>query len=177
MSARGQSAEGPGAFRRPPPPDRPDSPGEDYGTPREGGTMVDWSFVLELLGEARSYWLCSVSADGRPHAAPVWGALVDDDLYLETSPQTKKARNIARNPKVSVHVEEGDHAVIVEGEAVPARPLPVVGRSLAAEFTRKYAGYEPGAGDWDGGGLYRLLPEKVLAWRDMPTAARWRFPR
>lgn len=139
--------------------------------------MVDWSFVLERLGEARSYWLCSVSADGRPHAAPVWGAFVRDDLYLETSPSTKKARNVARNPRVSVLVEAGDHAVIVEGVAVPCRPLPAVGRRLASEFKRKYAGYEPGAGDWDDGGLYRVLPSKVLAWRDMPTAARWRFRR
>ena len=36
---------------------------------------------------------------------PVWGVLVDDDLYLETgAANTKKVRNLAANPAVAVHL-------------------------------------------------------------------------
>ena len=30
---------------------------------------------------------------------------------------------------------------------------------------------------WDQGSAWRIAPESVLAWRDMPTATRWRFNR
>ncbi|HUG47942.1 MAG TPA: pyridoxamine 5'-phosphate oxidase family protein [Candidatus Limnocylindria bacterium] len=137
--------------------------------------MVDWRFVLDRLAEARNYWLATISPDGRPHVAPVWGAFVDSDLFLETSARTRKARNMAERPNVAVHVEAGDETVIVEGEAQPFRPTPELGAALSGEFRRKYAGYEPTAEAWDEGGLYRVVPSKVLAWRDMPTATRWRF--
>jgi hypothetical protein len=137
--------------------------------------MVDWEFVTGRLIAARTYWLASVGSDGHPHAAPIWGVFVDDDLYLETSPATYKARNIARRPHVSVHVELGDEAVIVEGTASDFRPDLLLGKSLAAAFAAKYEGYKPAANSWDQGSLYLVTPQTVFAWRDMPTATRWRF--
>jgi hypothetical protein len=29
--------------------------------------------------------------------------------------------------------------------------------------------------DWDHGGLVRVEPATLLAWREMPTTTRWRF--
>jgi hypothetical protein len=139
--------------------------------------MIDWPFVTERLAAARSYWVATVRPDGRPHAAPVWGVFVEDDLFLETSPTTLKARNIARRPAVSVHIELGDHAVIVDGEASDFRPDPALAQTIAAAFAVKYAGYAPTSDAWDNGSLFLVRPHNVLAWRDMPTATRWRFGR
>jgi nitroimidazol reductase NimA-like FMN-containing flavoprotein (pyridoxamine 5'-phosphate oxidase superfamily) len=143
--------------------------------PAHGGELVAWSFVIERLREATAYWLVTVRPDGRPHAMPVWGVFVDDELYLETDPETRKARNLAANPSVVVHPDGADEAVIVEGTATAIRPDPVRGNRIAAEFTRKHPGYRPGATQWEGGGLYCITPRVVFAWRDMPTATRWRF--
>jgi nitroimidazol reductase NimA-like FMN-containing flavoprotein (pyridoxamine 5'-phosphate oxidase superfamily) len=165
------------AFADPPPPERPTSPPASYGVPQAGGEMVDWRFVIERLAAARNYWLGTVTADGRPHTAPIWGVFVDDDLYLETSPQTRKARNLARRSAVTVHIELGDEAVIVEGEAAEIRPEAPLGEALARAFAQKYVGYRPAADAWDGGSLYHVSPVTVFAWRDMPTAVRWRFDR
>jgi len=137
--------------------------------------MVDWHFVIERLAAARNYWLGTISADGRPHTAPIWGVFVEDDLYLETSSDTRKARNLAQRSAVTVHVELGDEAVIVEGDAAEVRPEPPLGVSLARAFAHKYDGYRPAADAWDDGSLYRVTPRTVFAWRDMPSAARWRF--
>lgn len=166
---------GPRAFRNPPPAERPKTPDRSYGVPRRGGEMVDWPVVVERLTAARNYWVATVRSDGRPHTAPIWGVFVDDDLFLETSPKTLKARNIARRPQVSVHVELGDDALIVEGEASDFRPDPDLGRAIAAAFAAKYAGYEPAPDAWDSGSLYLIVPHTVLAWYAMPTATRWRF--
>jgi hypothetical protein len=47
---------------------------------------------------------------------------------------------------------------------------------LASAFHGKYKSYEPTSTEWDAGGLHRIVPRIMLAWRDMPTATRWRFP-
>jgi hypothetical protein len=164
------------AFAVVPPAERPDSPPPSYGVPEEGGELVPWSFVIERIRESGAYWLVTVRPGGRPHAMPVWGVFVDDDLYLETDPGTRKARNLAANPRVVVHPDGADEAVIVEGSASAFVPPRELGKRIAAEFTRKHPGYRPSASEWDNGGLFRIVPEVVFAWRDMPTATRWRFP-
>ena len=41
----------------------------------------------------------------------------------------------------------------------------------------KYKGYDPAPDSWDSGGMWRIEPETVLAWKAMPTATRWRFAK
>ena len=166
-----------GAFATAPPAERPTTPGPSYGVPRQGGTMIEWPSVVERLRAASAYWLATVTPSRAPHVVPVWGVFVRDDLYLEIgAPETAKARNLAANPAVAVHLDGVDDAVILFGTATPVRPDLVLGSEVAAAFGAKYAGYAPEATAWDGGGLVRIEPATLLAWRDMPTATRWRFP-
>jgi hypothetical protein len=65
--------------------------------------------------------------------------------------------------------------VLIRGRATPTAPDAELGTALATAFHQKYPGYEPGPADWDHGGLIRVEPATLLAWRDMPTATRWRF--
>jgi hypothetical protein len=167
-----------GAFGQAPPAERPRTPDADYGVPAEGGSMIGWAASVERLRTAEAYWLATTGPDQAPHVVPVWGVVVGDELYLETgAANTKKARNVAANPAVAVHLDGINDALIVHGIAVSCRPDPDLGTALAAAFHAKYSGYEPGPGDWDDGGLHRIDPRVMLAWRDMPTATRWRFPR
>jgi nitroimidazol reductase NimA-like FMN-containing flavoprotein (pyridoxamine 5'-phosphate oxidase superfamily) len=167
------------AFRSPPPAERPASPPASYGVPQQGGELVPWEHVVERLRAATGYWLGTVTPDGRPHVVPVWGVLVDDDLYLETgAPETAKMRNLARERRVHVHLDDVDDVVIVTGEAVFVAPTLALGTALAQAFHAKYPGYDPAPDAWGpdtDGGLARIDPDTVLAWRDMPTATRWRL--
>jgi hypothetical protein len=139
--------------------------------------MIEWPSVVDRLRAASAYWLATVTPSHRPHVVPVWGVFVRDDLFLEIgAPETAKARNLATNPAVVVHLDGVDDAVILFGTAARARPDPALGSELAAAFRAKYAGYAPEATAWDDGGLVRIEPATLLAWRDMPTATRWRFP-
>ncbi len=165
-----------GAFADPHGAERPLSPPPSYGVPTEGGELMPWSFVVEELAKARNYWVVTVGRQSRPHSAPVWGVFVADDLFLETSPSTRKGRNLARNPAVVVHTESGDDVVIVEGAAAPFRAAAELGAEIARAFAGKYEGYRPDPAEWaEQGSLYRVEPSVVFAWRDMPTATRWRF--
>jgi hypothetical protein len=166
-----------GAFATELPAERPRTPDAGYGVPAEGGPMIGWAACVERLRTAEAYWLATAGPDRAPHVVPVWGVLVDDDLYLETGQaQTKKVRNIEVNPAVAVHLDGVNAALIVHGNAVACRPDSAFGGVLAAAFHAKYPGYTPASADWDDGGLHRIEPRVMLAWGDMPTATRWRFP-
>jgi hypothetical protein len=144
--------------------------------PVDGGEMIPWETVVERLRGASAYWLATVTPADRPHVVPIWGVMVRDDLYLETgAPTTIKNRDLATNPRVVVHLDGANDAVIVNGTATSVRPGRDLGEDLASAFAAKYSGYEPGPTDWENGGLVRIEPSSILAWRDMPTATRWRF--
>jgi nitroimidazol reductase NimA-like FMN-containing flavoprotein (pyridoxamine 5'-phosphate oxidase superfamily) len=101
----------------------------------------------------------------------VW---VNGRLYFDGSPQTRHARNIAANPFISLHLESGEKAVIVEGTARELKPARELAVKVAQAYTGKYAaaGYSPQLDSWDAGGLFEITPHTVIAWNsftDDPT--------
>jgi nitroimidazol reductase NimA-like FMN-containing flavoprotein (pyridoxamine 5'-phosphate oxidase superfamily) len=152
-----------------------------YGVPETEEGLLDWSWATERLEAARNYWFSTTRADGRPHAMPAWAVWLDGALYFEGSPLTRRARNLAANPAVVVHLESGDEVVILEGEARDAaRPERALAERLAAAFTAKYAAthdYRPAPEQWDRGGLWVLRPRIAFGWSEFPrSTTRWHFP-
>ena len=119
------------------------------------------------LAPSRSYWLVTTNGDGSPHAAPVWGAVVGDHLYLYSERSTVKARNLARDGRAVVHLESGEDVIIVHGYlddvGLPQAALEVVA-ALSSKYDRPDdAQYLPSSDDsFDV--LYHLRPEKALLW-------------
>jgi hypothetical protein len=110
---------------------------------------------------------------------PVWGVWLDNRMFIEGSPQTRRFRNIAANPAVVAHLESGDQVVIVEGQALEhGKPERSLAERLSRDFSVKYAasGYAPGPENWDAGGLYVIQPHTVFAWTHFPIdTTRWQF--
>ena len=130
--------------------------------------MVSWPEIAARLAAARSYWLCTTMPSGAPHAAPVWGVVLNHALYLYTERRTVKARNLAADPRAVVHLESAEDVVIVRGTAedlgTPAQVPEVV-----AALSAKYAGtadrqYLPDA-DPDFDIVYVLRPQSAMIWR------------
>ena len=74
-----------------------------------------WVEIADRLAPSRNYWLGTCDPSGAPHAVPVWGAVLSNDLYLYTARGTVKARHVAANPEVVVHLESAEDVVIVNG--------------------------------------------------------------
>ena len=130
-------------------------------------SFLTWEWVAAQVTESLHYWLCSVRADGRPHVVPRWGVYFDNKFYYDGSPETRHARNIVMNPHVSLHLENGEQAIILEGTSEPAgRPSPELGMKLSKAYRRKYRemGYSPKPDSWDKGGLYVFTPRQCIAW-------------
>lgn len=148
-----------------------------YGVPRDGSgaELLPWSWAVEQLEVARNYWVVTTRKDGRPHAAPVWGLWLDDAVWFSTSPHSQKGLNIARDPRVVIHLESGDDTVIVEGEIeVPTDRAEL--ERFVESYEKKYA-YRPELSD-ENQGIFVLRPQVAQTWteREFPqTATRWVF--
>ncbi len=153
---------------------------DGYGVPEHNDTVLPWSYVDERMSAARNYWIVTASTDGRPAATPVWGAWVDEKLYFDGSPETRRGRNIAQNPRVVVHLESGDQVVILEGQAqiLQSAPERSLAERVAAVYREKYAeaGYSPEATQWDQGGLMVFEPRMAMGWTKFPEdVTRWKI--
>ena len=150
----------------------PHMPAMYLGKKRE--TFLPWSHAEERLVRSRNYWICTSRPDGRPHSIPVWGFWHDGALYFGTHCDTRKAKNIRDNPRVSVHLESGDDVVILEGDAEAIDPK-ALAKELDAVSRKKYGMPMMVMPE---SVLYRVRPRTVLAWteKEFPNnSTRWEF--
>jgi PPOX class probable F420-dependent enzyme len=93
----------------------------DYGVDTPSWRPLPWSWAAERLIANRNFWVVTASADGRPHAMPVWGVWDDDEhrFAFSCSLRARKARNLAANPRAVVMVDDTVECVSVEGRAAP----------------------------------------------------------
>jgi len=129
---------------------------------------LSWPEVAARLAAARNYWLSTTTPSGAPHSAPVWGVVTGGTLYLYSERSTVKARNLAADPRVVVHLESGDDVVIVRGTAedagTPAQ-VPDVVRALSAKYIAEAdRQYLPEA-DPDFDVVYAIRPRSAMMWR------------
>lgn len=89
---------------------------------------VDWANIAETLDagsppapdahNVRTTWLSTLNEDGRPHVTAVGALWLDGTFWFQSGSKTRKARNVARDPRCSIAVSIRDADVVVEGEAV-----------------------------------------------------------
>jgi hypothetical protein len=153
---------------------RPKFP-EVYGIHADEEGLLDWSWAEERLVSARNYWVTTVRPDRSPHAMPVWGLWHAAAFYFSSSPGSRKGKNLAANPAVTVNLESGDEVVVVEGTAGYESDEHLL-RRLGEDYSRKYSFDVSFTG---GRPLYVVRPRVVYAWveQDFPrTATRFTFP-
>jgi hypothetical protein len=167
-----------------------------YGTP-----VADWTSVEQRLEqgltqapnaggpERHSCWLATINSDGSPHVTGVGALWVDGAFWFETGDRTRKARNIARDPRCTLSVATQEFDLVVDGEATKVTDPPTVaamasrwaaggwparvdetGTALTAEFSAPSAGPPP----WF---VYRLSVHTATAvvTVDPGGATQWRF--
>jgi PPOX class probable F420-dependent enzyme len=65
--------------------------------------------------------LATVLPDGSPHSIPLWVSLLDDKIIFLTGPNSQKAHNLRRDPRVALSLAPVDNPyepVIVRGRVV-----------------------------------------------------------
>jgi hypothetical protein len=102
---------------------------------------MTWAEVSARLAAARNYWGWAPHRHRVPSAAPVWGVVAGDTLCLYSERSTVKARDLAADPRVVVHLESGEDVVIVPGVTEGlGTPLEVSVRGRGARGEIRQAG-------------------------------------
>ena len=113
---------------------RPHMPG--YGLPEGDKGLLPWTWAEQRLKKSHNYWMTTVKPDGSPHTMVVWGLWTDGRFLFSTGSQSRKTRNLERNPNCIVCTEHAHEAVIVQGIAeiadVAAR------RKMIPVYEKKY---------------------------------------
>jgi PPOX class probable F420-dependent enzyme len=137
-------------------------PGYGIVGPEEGSGLLPWSWAEERLSGSRNYWVVSRWPDGRPHAMPVWGLWHRASFWFSSSRGSRKARNLAADPRCVVTTEDPSEPVVVEGTAELVRDAEELATLLALENAKYQTDY----------GIEMLDPEVNSAFRVRPS---WAF--
>ena len=157
----------------------------DYGVDTPSWSPLPWSWAVERLVANRNFWVVTVSAEGQPHALPVWGVWdpTESRFAFSCGPRSRKARNLAANPRMAIMGDDTVECVSLEGCAAAVhdtdrqafwidryldkyRPLAA---DLSAEFIRRNV-------------LVEFEPERAFAVIEREDefssrATRWVFDR
>jgi PPOX class probable F420-dependent enzyme len=102
----------------------------------------------EFLAGARTAILVTLGPDGYPDPVAMWFVLdADGVMWMRTYASSQKVRNVARDPRVSVLVEDGDTYATLRGVQLTGRMALVddidVICDVFAGLMVKYEGMDP----------------------------------
>src|ERR1039458_7609459 len=163
--------------------------------------LLDWARIAERLGQGvtqapgtggpdrHTCWLATINQDGSPHTTGIGALWVDEAFWFETGEQTRKGKNLARDPRCTLGVATHEFDLVVEGIAQQIEDRATVARmakrwsdqgwparvddtgvALTADFSAPSAGPPP----WV---IYRMVPDRATAVQTVEPggATRWRF--
>jgi PPOX class probable F420-dependent enzyme len=136
--------------------------------------MTNEEYKSFMLDRARSAVLATVRTDGRPHAAPIWFDLEGDALVFTTGESTVKRRNMRRDPRVSLCIDEEEptfHFVVIGGNSELTAgdsdllygATRIRGRYMGADRADEYGRRNAVEGEL----LVRVMPQKVVAYKNI----------
>jgi PPOX class probable F420-dependent enzyme len=116
----------------------------DKLTAMAGKELIDTSTPFGKRAERRLRserigWLTTVASDGTPQPNPVWFVWDGETLLMYSIPNQAKLANIARNPRVSLHLDSkshGDSIVIATGTAAVDESAPPLNKNR--DYLAKY---------------------------------------
>ncbi len=133
--------------------------------------MTDDQWRAFVSHGTRTGKLSTVRADGSPHIAPIWFLLDGDDLVFNTGKETVKGRNLARDGRVALCVDDDQPPfafVVLQGHAALIEDVDQV-RHWAARLGARYMGEDRAEEFGQRNGvpgelLVRVKIDKVLAY-------------
>lgn len=144
-----------------------------YGVPKGNKGLLPWKWAEQRLKKSHNFWITTVRPNGSPHTMIVWGLWLEGAFYFSTGQQSRKAKNLARNPRCIVCTENASEAVVVEGDAHRVQDSRKL--KFFARYEKKY--------DWDMSAMqnepiYAVQPKVAFGLYEkkfQSSATRWNF--
>ena len=100
--------------------------------------------MRQFLDEPRFAVLATINPDGSPQQTVMWFQLDGDELVMNTKRGRRKDRNLVRDPRISVCVEDGYRYLTVTG-ALTIDEEPTRGQASIRRLAERYVGPEQAA--------------------------------
>jgi PPOX class probable F420-dependent enzyme len=145
---------------------------------REQIRMTD-AELRDFLAKSQTIIITSINRDGTPHPMPMWyGVEPDGAIVMTTFTKSQKIRNIERDPRVTLLVEDGTvyaelRGVVIYGKAELVRDTDQVVEILARVSSKSLEGPNDAARDDVRRAVrgtapkrtgIRVRPERVVSW-------------
>jgi PPOX class probable F420-dependent enzyme len=116
-----------------------------------------------LLDAANFATLATLNPDGSPQTSVVWIKRAEDHVLLSTTSTRRKARNLARDPRMSLSIFDLQNPYRSVEIAGTADLVEDPSRSLPKELSQKYLGEDPPAEPPDVVRLIvRVTPHRIV---------------
>jgi PPOX class probable F420-dependent enzyme len=127
--------------------------------------------ALAFLAEgARTAMVATTMRDGGPHVVPVWFVVDGGDLVFTIAERSVKARNLARDPRAAVCVDDetfpyafatvrGPVEIAVRPNDFLAWTTRIAERYVGPDRADEYGERDAALDDW----VVRLKPERIFA--------------
>jgi PPOX class probable F420-dependent enzyme len=134
--------------------------------------------IRDYLEASRTLILCSQGSDGVPHPMPMWyGVDQDGDVIMTTFAKSQKVKNLERDPRVSLLIEDGEvygelRGVVLYGKVQLEHDTERV-LDVLARVTQRYGtgeGADPAAmrealrGQARKRVAMRVHPDRIVSW-------------
>lgn len=98
--------------------------------------------IREFLHGRHTMTLATIGADGQPHLTAMWYGFSGDDIVFWTYRSAQKTKNLERDPRLTILVEDGEAYDQLRGVSLAGRGVLVtdpeviieVGRSIAERY-------------------------------------------
>jgi hypothetical protein len=134
-------------------------------------------------------WLTTVNRDGSPHVTPIGAVWVDGAYWFPTGPETRKGRNLARDPRCALSISVREFDLTIEGRAGQVTDPSTVARlarvwaeggwpcevdDSGTALTAPYSAQSAGPPPWH---VYRVDADSAFAVQTVEPhgATRWVF--
>ena len=130
--------------------------------------------IADFLAASRKVQLATINADGTPHLVAMYYVMLRGQIAFWTYRASQKARNLARDPRVTCLVETGEEYFDLRGVQVVGRVSLVEDPAGVLEIGRGVAG---GLAGMPGGAVddyvahaarkrvgYLVQPVKLISW-------------
>lgn len=132
------------------------------------------SEAWQFIESQKSIQVATINKDGSPHLTVLWFAIVDGNVVLETFTKSQKIKNLERDQRITVLLEDGEvyeklRGVSIRGRAELCRDIEKV-HKLHMAVLRRNSEFDEATLEAATAGMAPkktaviIHPEKIISW-------------
>ena len=134
--------------------------------------------LASFLGAQRVMSVCTLGADGWPHVTALWYVMHDAEPWIYTYAKSQKVRNLERDPRATLLVEDGEQyhelrGVMLKARATILRDFDTVAQTAEDIFVKYQGGDRAQIDDATRAGLRAQVPKRVAVRFKVEQTVSW----